>query len=796
MAENIKTTEAITEKVSLDSLTVTGVNPIQEQQGLLTKDQSYDVVKRNLGTIPHMALQQETDISIAEFLARPLLIATVTMGTPATVTPWATFLTNPAVAAKIRNAYLIRGNMHMRFIPQADAYTYGLALVTPTIHGKLCDPYSSDYGAMLDIATQKEVELVTPYFGEVPFIRVPDAGTATQFSYNIASAVGPFSSNTATPPTVTISVYAWITDLDMRIPYAQMFMSGVSWVNRNIPAEEKPMGLVSKPMGAIARAANVLEEVPLIGGIAKTAGMVANAIGGIASFFGFSKPTNLVDPERAILVPSSNMASAYGPSYATLIDTDPKRSKSIDPTTAIGLQHDQLSFGYITRHWGLIDSFTMLSSQTAGTELKRSFVAPGAVRVVGNAVYHTPLSYVASLFKFWTGSIEYKFVVVCSTFHKGRVRIFWNPQTVSENPTNTTTMITLDILPGNTGTLVVPWGADYPYRAMGILDYDAVGLSGMNNGFLYVQVDQRLQVPTATSDVYILMFVRAGSDMQFAVPSSTLLKGSFDVPNGSYPRDFVFPHNTITYDPGDYVFPIVNQTKVDGYVWGVNNIAEVDMQDNLVPLEIFGERFVSMRTLLKRGTWNSVILTNNPGGPVTLAVRRMPYSPEPNGGRQFAVQKTMLEYVSELFMFNSGSVRVMLRTRANELAVSRAIVHRMTDGTNQSYGYTTTSTPTNETRYFDCMAYVNNGGTVIDGSALPGPVIEFEIPDLNGIRMKRNNFVGDDTRVGVSLMPSGIAGNPGSIVMHAWYSAGEDFNFYGFAGAPIQYYWTLGETPP
>ncbi len=99
MAENVKTTEAITEKVSLDSLTVTGVNPIQEQQGLITKDQTYDVVKRNLGTIPHMALQQETDISIAEFLARPLLIATVTMGTPAAVTPWATFLTNPAVAA-------------------------------------------------------------------------------------------------------------------------------------------------------------------------------------------------------------------------------------------------------------------------------------------------------------------------------------------------------------------------------------------------------------------------------------------------------------------------------------------------------------------------------------------------------------------------------------------------------------------------------------------------------------------------------------------------------------------------
>lgn len=789
ITENVKTTEAITENVTLDSLTVTGVNPLQENLGLTAKDQTYDVIKRSLGSMPHMAAAQETDISIAEYLARPLLIASIDMTTGGTVTPWSTFLTNPAVAAKIRNVYLIRGNMHLRFIPQADAYTYGMATVIPTIHGKLCDAFASDYGALIDVGTQKEVELVTPYFAPTPFIVVPAAASATQFSYRIDAFVGPRSSQTSVIPPVSISVYAWITEPDMRIPYAQSgIMKGVNWVNENVPQEAKPAGLLSKPMSAINRAANELSEVPIIGSIAKTAGAIAGAIGRVASWFGFSRPAYLIDAINNIKRYGTNTAAGFGPTYSLKVDHDPKRSKSVDPSTIIGMGHDQLAFGYITRHWGYITTVGFANTAVVGTSIFSAYCAPGAVRTSGARVYHTPLSSVSSLFKYWAGTLEYKFVVVCSTFHKGRVRIYWNPTVATENPTNTTTMLTMDIAPGNTATMVVPWGSDRPYRQGGIQSYIPGGLSGLNNGYIYAEIDQKVQVPDVSALVYVMVFVRAGTDMKFAVPSGTnYIASKVNAMPGVAPtRAEPYVAVTDAFVTGEYAFPVVNQGKVDGYGLGVTNKDTADKVDPELALEIFGDDCVTLRTLMKRYDLYASMDITGGAAFTSISYRRLPDTVEIVGGAQKNNFLTLLEYVGRSFILNSGSTRVMVETAGSygDIRICRST------GTNCLVATTSAITPVAYTRTYVTAERQFNGSTATRLEST-GPFLEFEIPDCSGLRAQINTFdptVEDTTIVADIFSVTNVAAN-GTSSLRVSYAAGEDFNFYGYCGPPSMYYW-------
>lgn len=767
--------------------------------GLTSKDQSYDLIERNLGTIPHPTSRQETDISIAEFLKRPLLIATVDMAVGGTVTPWATFLTNPAVAAKIRNAYLIRGNMHMRFIPQADMYTYGMATVTPTIHGKVCDPYASDYGAMIDVGSQKEMELKTPYFGETPFIVVPNAAAATQFSYQISAVVGPYSTNSAVAPPVTFSVYCWITDLDIRVPYAQSVKQAVRWVDdtfgNNDAFEDTPSGLISKPMSALNKAGNILGDVPFIGSIAKTAGSIAGAIGKVASFFGFSRPLNNLDATQVIIRQNTNMAATAGLDYSINVSSDPKRSKTLDPTTAIGMGYDQLSFGYISRHWGYIDVSTFATTNNVGDTLDSYWVYPGMCPLSGSGLRMTPMASVALMFKYWTGSLEFKFVVIASPFHKGRVRIFWNPQAATENPTNTTTMITLDITPGNTGTLVVPWGSELPYRPCGVGELGPIGTpNGMSNGFVYVQVDQKLQCPTLTSSAYLLTFVRAGEDMDWNVVSGTTLNTYHRTARpagGSIAR--TVPTLSVAYPAGAVVLPVINQSIREPVAWGVSNASTVDLVGKDIPLEIFGEKVTTFRALLKKSYFSGIYTIPSGTSINGIRFRRLPVAPEYDGTHTPLMSPTLLNYVGDSFIFNSGSTRVKLCPQISQSELYFRLVRD--HGAPLTTSYTSGTAPTMNTTAFMAAPYQAGGGTIVRSTQGLGNLIEFEIPDYSGLRMQVNEFdmYAADSAVTMFRERWGTAGVADNYICH--YTIGEDFNFYAYAGPPVAYFWNW-EAPP
>lgn len=765
------------QQVTSEPVPASNTNSVQ--LGLQTKDENEATITKDLGTVPYPKLQQMTDVSIDEFLARPLLISSFTMSTTTTFSPWAAFLTNPAVAAKLRNAYLIRGNMHLRFITQADAYTYGLLAITPTIFNKVCDPYASDYGAVLDIASQKEFEMVTPYFGPVPYLTVPNVGSTTDFRYTVSASIGPLSTNSPTAPVVYVAVYAWITELDIRVPYAQSGKAKATMV----PKESKKDGMISKPLSAIAAASNILADVPFIGGLAKTAGGIASAVGNLASMFGFSRPTVLMDTRTTVYRPAPFYSQLAAPDYCEKVTTDIKCSKSIDPMGRIGVAEDQLSFAYITKHWGQIDTISFSTTDVAGAKLFGAYVSPTAVNVSGSFIRVTPTSSIAALFAKWTGTLEYSFTVICSPFHKGRLRIYWNPDIPSENPTNTTTMLNLEIQPGAVATMVVPWGRAIPYLPVAYMAHSPVTLVGTTNGQIYVEVDQQLQCPTTTAPVYVVVCVRAGDDFKLAVPSDTILRLAHH--DDYLPGATTLIPATVSQNvtAGYAALPVINQS-------GLTNATMVGTNVDTVSIDTFGEDVISMRALLKRPCFAcSQSFVSSSTTCAGYRFRRLPFEQESDPAGVLSVvspwAQSYMSHIARSFIFNSGSTRVFLR---NNFSLNHYMQMCRSTGKMGPINYTYGTTGDFITKAGRDLYHESNGAIlkpITNGTSLIG----IEIPDYSGLQMQVNDlsppvidtcvdFFAIDPTKGASTMPMMIS-----------YAAGEDFSFYGYCGPDDVYLW-------
>lgn len=142
-----------------------------------------------------------------------------------------------------------------------------------------------------------------------------------------------------------------------------------------------------------------------------------------------------------------------------------------------------------------------------------SFVAP-----VGDSnqyICHTQMSYLANAFRKWRGSIRLRVVPVCTKFHSGRLRInYWPPCAAGPNPECTQYSYThvLDVRDAST------WEFEIPYiRAEPWCDLE------QDNGNFTLFVDTPLRNGgAAKNEIYLAMFVAAGSTFELAIPSIAL----------------------------------------------------------------------------------------------------------------------------------------------------------------------------------------------------------------------------------------------------------------------------------
>ena len=140
------------------------------------------------------------------------------------------------------------------------------------------------------------------------------------------------------------------------------------------------------------------------------------------------------------------------------------------------------------------------------------------------------------MFEYWRGSIIFRFKVVRSQYHRGRINICWDVGATSLTATpevgdSSTFNVVLDLDESDEVEVKIPYTKAKQFLRS-ILNYSelptakiwdnsttpALIVNGEYNGVISVRVMNRLTAPEATSDVDLLVFVRGGEDLTLAGP--------------------------------------------------------------------------------------------------------------------------------------------------------------------------------------------------------------------------------------------------------------------------------------
>lgn len=832
-------------------------SPWTEEQNIVFSDTHpgyIQTVKSQFDSIRDGALN--TDATLDEFFQRPLRIASydweVNKSFFENFDPWELFFENPRVYNRIINYKLMRAKLHLKFVVNGNAFHYGRMIAAYNPLDK--DDNMTQERAFLDAdvvgASQRPHVYLDPtnsQGGEIvcPFFQYDNVLDITKISWRSMGSVTlhalqPLKHANGATDKVSITVFAWASDVKYAIPTE---FSGLV-----IPqADEYASKPVSRIAGAVANAASYFVKVPTIGPFARATQIGANAVGAIATLFGYSSPVML---ETSMYRPltMANMATTNVPNEAAKLTVDCKQELTIDPRT-VGLDDvDELAISSIAQKESYIASFPWAVGTPAETLLFNINVDPGVHQKVGEgstAELHFPATCFAVMpFKFWRGTMKYRFQFVCSKYHKGRVKIVYDPTGTPFSGTaeyNTAYTTIVDISDLQDFEIEVGWGQDTPYREhvhpitpQGQM-FDTERLStttstaDFGNGTLAVYVVNDLTVPNSTidNDIEVNVFMKAGDDFEVAVPEMKYVERLRIAPDTSGPTTNHVPQLEVLPQAGEEEVLTSDSKPADVQVLNtMANKVEIADATNQV---YFGESVRSLRQLLKRysryrfiegntlddGAQMSLVSANNAfpmhvGWQVpTTNLQSAVF--DVNGGRYLYGNTTLLNYVASSYGGWRGGIRWMAdySRLASVNGPTSTIAVRLPRGTGNYDRYDIRNTNTNNPVGMATLInaqYSDGNAPFADGALLQtstvNPTVSFEVPYYSRFRFTPAKRIlrpddADPEQPGFALESYFTNGStPGRSVVPLYCAAAEDFNCFLFLGAPIWYYENTGAPVP
>lgn len=498
---------------------------------------------------PIAKVDNTDDIRLGEFLSRPTLIDSFQwtdslVGTlMRTLQPWDLVMNNDRIRRKLDNYAFMRARLHVKVVTNGTPFQFGLARVCYTpmlglIEDKIREPpnptgqtrvlYSQQPGFFITPAANAGGQIELPFFYHLNWVNittrtnVQNLGTLRYLQYT------PLAVAVASGPTdVTVQTYAWLTDVELM----------GSTINLALQGDEYGLGAVSRPASAVANFASYLTKVPIIGAFARATELGARAVGSIAQVFGYTNVPVIADIHAFHNMNAPMLASGHIGTPVQKLTLDPKQELSLDPSIHGLPPHDELALRYILTKESYVGDTTWATSLAPATRLmtirvnpsllQQAFLQDGSSVTQGARVYHTPMSYVSQMFSNWRGSIKFRFKVVGTKFHKGRMKISFDPLgDIDTNNPDLNAVYTKIVDIGEEDDIVV----EVPYhqaQAWLYTDYtinnnwrDTLGSAltrrdNVDNGVITVRVQTELTAPTA-SFVTVLLFVSAGDDFEFA----------------------------------------------------------------------------------------------------------------------------------------------------------------------------------------------------------------------------------------------------------------------------------------
>jgi len=287
-------------------------------------------------------------------------------------------------------------------------------------------------------------------------------------------------------------------------------------------------GPVEKAANSVRVIADQATRIPSLSALAAPVSWLADAIGGVASVFGWSKP-NIIEPITNIhnqlfsampTVDSHEECTVMGLSQTNHIDVLPGFA---------GTDEDELSLDYLKRVFAFWKVYTWSDTSAPGTEIFKIPLCPSnyytsnAPSGYQTALSMTPVAYLSSLFNYYKGGLKFKVKIVKTEFHSGRLIFGFFPCDPTVDSTGTE--VTYANLNYVQKTVIdvrddVEWEIEVPY--VSTTSFKNCGLSGYDGepfGWLACYVQSDLISPDGVpKDVKILLEVAGSDDLTWSVP--------------------------------------------------------------------------------------------------------------------------------------------------------------------------------------------------------------------------------------------------------------------------------------
>lgn len=652
------------------------------------------------------------DDSLGEFFRRPVQIHqfqwSTTVAAFEDINPWALFIENPRVANRMSNFRCLKGNLCVKVMINGNGFYYGRMICN-----YIPLPFDDDFTRNRALITQDLVEasqrphfylnpttseggeLCLPFLWDKDSLGLPDNDYDNMGTLNFRQLNPLRHANGATDP-LDITVFAWMENVTLSVPTNANIsnltaQSGTEANFRKKPGAKKTTftrndvstkkdeygdGMISRPASIVARLAGKLYSVPYIGPYMKATEVAASGVANIAKIFGYSRPTNVEDIKKYVPKYGTELAISNTADTCSKMSLDVKQELTIDGRVTGAGSTDEMSMNSITTREAYIGNISMSTSDNNGTVLQTITVNPvhgltvdaGATELIE---YHvTPAAYVANVFQYWRGTMRYRFQIVASAFHKGRLLIQWDPFGYSGIEANVAYSQIVDISEDKDFTLDIGWGSP-----LGWLECDnlinvgnnfvsgttAASNTNRHNGVITVSVLNSLSSPSAGSEpISINVFAATGDDFEFAVPKRFPigtqivddLQSGLEVQSGHEDGG-----NTVGAEENSPVAP----TTLTSF-----GKTSSEYEDSLV---YFGEDILSLRTLLKRySTAGAYTISNDSGlSYVTYEFRHIPphyggaeslgASVWPGGGNKNFNSNNYISYFSACYVACRGGVR-------------------------------------------------------------------------------------------------------------------------------------------
>lgn len=782
------------------------------------------------------------DATLDGFFSRPIRIRSLEWAVAADpggllylrFNPWQDYFENLRVINRISNYKLLSAKLHVKFTINGNAFHYGRAICsynplsgfdTMTVDRAFIEndvvAASQRPHVYLDPTNSQGGELCLPFFTPRNLLDVTSMDWREMGEIVIHSMQGLKHANGATD-TVTINVFAWAEDVRFAVP-TSVEPGAIAPQAMDGSMDEYGKKPVSRIAGAVANMAARLVDAPWIGPYARATELGASAIGNIATIFGFSSPANIEMSQFRPLA-FTNYAVSNMPSDAQKTSVDAKQELCIDPRT-VGLDNvDELDLNYIAKKESWFTNFTWAIGAAPESLLFNVVVDPGVHNNFGDEIHMPACCFAVQPFKYWRGTMRYRFQVVCSKYHKGRLKLVYDP---SGNATgtaeyNTAYTTIVDISDTSDFSIDVGWGQREPYRQHWFITTSngtmfnttpltyASPISPVGNGTLAVYVVNELTVPNSTinNDIEINVFVSALDDFEVASPDFESIE------------KLRFTTETQTIAPqaqeGSMTEEKLKTESEPQSLVSLNTMAnQIPSTADPTNLIYFGEKIKSFRQLLKRfsrhrpipgveGGWFDISLIEHtfpdqPGYTASPAINRNIF---PAGASNYLYgYNNWINYVTSAYGGWRGGIRVMLDCSEyvanNAGGTLVATLYRDPDGSGMSY--VAESRPALNTWIGPAFAaHINDtsAGSFADGAVLQdlsvNSLICAELPYQTPYRFapaKRLSLPAASDVFDTSYHFY-IKGNvPGSnrAYIHKHVAAAEDFTCFFFLGAPIMY---------